>query len=254
MSLEDAIGGFVHKVGKVFKGSRALNGNIPTTSAKPTVSTATEPTKFYPGSIEHLRQPPGGRDLIDYEHLLLFRRRELEGKRVLDLGAGPEAKFARQLEEAGIKAKVFELSPDFLFPQHRKRVQMSQEKVSAVAAIGQELPFQNNSLDVIVGLHVLEHMTLEGFFKMCSEMARVLSLGGRAYVGPSLLDEYANDMFYEALLQNDEMIQSFADQQATVRHEPIPREYFEARVESSAGIGAGHASTYALILEKQMGA
>jgi len=65
--------------------------------------------------------PPEGRDLSTYERELLFDKRELEGKVVLDLGAGLEAKFAKQLKEAGIKAEVISLSPDFIEEKYRTK-------------------------------------------------------------------------------------------------------------------------------------
>ena len=70
-------------------------------------------SEFIKGTIEHRRQPSGGRGIATYEKQLMFDRKDLEGKKILDLGAGPEVKFAKELGESGINAEVISLSPDF---------------------------------------------------------------------------------------------------------------------------------------------
>ena len=73
-------------------------------------------------SIVSDRQPEGGRGLDEYENILGFDRSEFQGKIVLDLGAGPELKFAKDLHEYDINATVTEFSPDFFYKEFRERM------------------------------------------------------------------------------------------------------------------------------------
>ncbi|KKP41352.1 MAG: Methyltransferase type 11 [Parcubacteria group bacterium GW2011_GWA2_33_14] len=138
---------------------------------------------YSPGEIEHQVQPEGGRDLSLYEQHLLFNRQELEGKTVLDLGAGPEAKFAKQLKESGIKADVVSLSPDFTKERYRKKVKESFPEGKFVAATGQALPFADESFDRIFAFHLVEHISQKMFLRCILEIARVLKKGGKATLG-----------------------------------------------------------------------
>ncbi len=99
------------------------------------------------GTIEHQKQPEGGRELSEYEKQLLFDRQELEEKAVLDLGTGPEAKLAKQLEESGVKAEVISMSPDFLQKEHRVKAKESFPEGNFVAGTGQALPFKDKSIE-----------------------------------------------------------------------------------------------------------
>jgi len=136
--------------------------------------------------------PPEGRDLSTYERELLFDKRELEGKVVLDLGAGLEAKFAKQLKEAGIKAEVISLSPDFIEEKYRTKSKESFPEGKFVAAIGQALPFKDESFDMIFAFYLIQHLTPGNFLRCAYEMARVLKKGGRAVIGP-LIDNHDDD-------------------------------------------------------------
>ncbi len=52
-----------------------------------------------PGTIQHEMMPKGGRGLRDYEEVLMVDRSTFNNKVILDLGAGPELKFATDLRK-----------------------------------------------------------------------------------------------------------------------------------------------------------
>lgn len=137
--------------------------------------------------------PGHGRGLEDYERILGFDRTELEGKSVLDLGAGPEQRFSRELAAAGINSTVIPLSPDYSLKETRKIINKTViwegwDKKS-LAAIGQELPFKNETFDIVVGLASVtlydrpEH-NIKAIPGWVLEVARVLKVGGKALLAP----------------------------------------------------------------------
>src|SRR3989344_677268 len=150
---------------------------------------------YSPGEIEHQVQPEGGRDLSLYEQHLLFNRQELEGKTVLDLGAGPEAKFAKQLKES--------------FPEGK-----------FVAATGQALPFADESFDRIFAFHLVEHISQKMFLRCILEIARVLKKGGKATLG-TMLD--VNDPDSIALGNSKETMEKLKIYGVKVIQESIPK-------------------------------
>lgn len=159
----------------------------------------------------------GGRGLSAYEKFFNFNRKELEGMDILDLGAGAEVKFAKEIEQSGIKTNIVSLSPDFAELRHRKKALNSYPEAKLITAIGQELPFKQESFDRIFMYHVCEHLSLENLVKVIAEIARVLKNGGRGDIGPILGFQYekiVNDKNLMDILQkngikiNEEIIPS----------------------------------------------
>ncbi len=110
---------------------------------------------------------------------------DFEGKRVLDLGAGAHLQFKRGLEKAGIHADVVSLSPAFADQYWRDGISDRKNSDLVVAAMGEELPFPDDSFDRVVSLDVPEHLgSYERYILYLREIARVLALGGIAYIGP----------------------------------------------------------------------
>ena len=140
--------------------------------------------------------PAAGRGLASYESDLGFKRAELEGKRVLDLGSGPAERFSKEVKAAGIKAVVISLNPDYSDPAIRSRIKNnpSWDKLS-IAGVGQALPFADKSFDLVLGdrsLSLYSDPTMfsdpakgnEILLLWGQEVARVLTEGGVARFTP----------------------------------------------------------------------
>ncbi len=126
---------------------------------------------------------------------MCFDRQDLKGKTVLDLGAGPDARLASGLHEAGITDRVVSLSPDFVMPRHYKRAREKHPDGAMVAGVGQALPFKDGSFDAVMALHVEDHLSAEGAIAMAREIGRVLAPGGVGRVGPIIAEDY--DLYEE---------------------------------------------------------
>ncbi len=189
--------------------------------------------------------PDGGRPLARYEDVLFFNRRDLHGKRVLDLGAGPEIKFARGLRAADIGAAVVSLSPDF----SDRNIAATPNKLlpgGLVAAIGQELPFDNGTFDYVFALHVGEHLLKPDKQAVMLEMCRVLAPGGEAHFGP-LVGLYDHDPYYWTR-SSKELQQPLADMGITTECIPIlPGVVTPARLQDDARL-RWYVPAYTLIM------
>lgn len=136
-------------------------------------------------TIQHPRMPKGGRTIETYERILGFNRKELENLKVLDLGCEPELKFSEELKKSGIHADVISLSPDFSDKKHARWAKAMNPDAKLVAAIGQELPFKDDSFDRVMGVSIHDHLpNPEAFSKVVLEIIRILKDGGIAYFGP----------------------------------------------------------------------
>ena len=208
-------------------------------------------SEFIKGTIEHRRQPSGGRGIATYEKQLMFDRKDLEGKKILDLGAGPEVKFAKELGESGINAEVISLSPDFTETKYTEKAKESLPDSKLIIAVGQALPFKNESFDRIFAFHVDEHISRQVFFGFISEMARVLKRGGEAKFGPTL-DISGEWNPYKAILDNKEIMNSLEVNDITVIKEPIPEEIMpKTRVKDSSYISY-EVPSYNIVLKKSV--
>lgn len=137
------------------------------------------------GSIEFnaswTTQGAGGRGVEEYCSELLIKPEDLYGKKVLDLGAGLRAELARGLAE---KADVTSVSPDYWLPEYQTHIADLGNK--AVPALGQDLPFKRATFDVVVMLHVTEHVSQADLAKIVQEAYRALKPGGTLYIAPLL--------------------------------------------------------------------
>ncbi len=147
--------------------------------------------RFKPGSIEASRQPGGGRSLAEYEKILQFSRQDLRNRRVLDLGAGPLVKVSKTLREEGITNDVYSLSPDFSDQKYKDMALGSEPNARIVAGVGQHLDFPDNYFDVILCLHVIDHLPpIADKQRLLLEVGRCLRTNGFARVGPCWQGEY----------------------------------------------------------------
>ena len=129
--------------------------------------------------------PWEGREAAEYIKQLNIRPEDLEGKRVLDLGAGRDLNFARNLPEEGIHAEVVSLSPAFSFLHPYIARDGAEAGKLAVAGMAEELPFKENTFDTVVMFYVTLHIdTDERMAASLNEAVRVLKPEGVVYIGP----------------------------------------------------------------------
>jgi len=128
------------------------------------------------------------RDLETYEDHLGFKRKDLEGKRVLELGSGEREIFSKELKESVKDVDIVLLNPDYLNKEYRENI--SKQSNIRIAAIGQSLPFKDEAFDIILGLYSLTvfsapYQNKEGASAWAKEILRVLKSGGKAILGPA---------------------------------------------------------------------
>ncbi len=144
-------------------------------------------TKRVRGEHHFDADPRAGRTLQEYLSVFGLEMNELRGKKILDLGAGRDVLPAQEL--TGI-ADVTSLSPDFGSEAHRSPLE---NEVPRVAALGDQLPFADNTFDMIWLFHVLDHVERReqkntgqsARMEVIKEAVRVLKPGGVVYVAPT---------------------------------------------------------------------
>lgn len=169
------------------------------------------------GSIEHPDMPEGGRGLDNYEAVFGFKREELEGMRVADLGSGTQLRFDRGLRDAGVRAEVVNISPDFQFPEIAAKTKEANPAAELIAARGEQLPFPEGTFDRVFALHVLEHIRTS-FPDFVLEAARTLKEGGKASLGPTSLDNRGKlkHASYETLVGDDALMEKLREMSVSV--------------------------------------
>jgi len=68
-----------------------------------------------------------------------------------------------------------------------------------IAGLGQDMPFKEESFDVVLMSHVTEHISNEDLTAITSEITRVLRVGGTAHISPLLNENYLGKMWKSAL-------------------------------------------------------
>lgn len=150
---------------------------------------ASEAIYFWPQGQDTITASQADGGLKEYEHELGFFREQLKGKTILDLGSGTTDKFARELNEAGIDAKVISLSPDLL-TSHSAKAQRERAapnwRMSGVSTIAQQLPFKDASFDMIFGVYSVTYYAPEehDVKAWVREIGRTLKSGGEARLYP----------------------------------------------------------------------
>ncbi len=135
--------------------------------------------------------PTSNRGLDKYLLDLKLTKEELSGKRILDLGSGTR-RFAKEVEDNGIKAEVFSIDP--IFEDPNQKVEKGADELAGqlaetdrpsitkktVAALGENLPFKDNSFDLILAeyslpAHATSEKQIDEFFQ---DAIRSLRVGG----------------------------------------------------------------------------
>lgn len=132
----------------------------------------------------------------DLDDVLWHFRIELSdlGDKVLDLGSGASELFARQAAEHGIQ--VFSVNPKLV---DKKNLEDRTDKIEnttgilsqkgdlhkSVAAYAQALPFKDDEFPTVVSLYAVPlWLPEEEYLQAFKEVYRVLSPGGKAFLGP----------------------------------------------------------------------
>lgn len=126
---------------------------------------------------------PEGRGIREYETILGFDRKSLEGKTILDVGSGSLELFSKELNKLGLRARVISLNPDYIHESYRLLSQDEDWQKLSVAAIGQELPFRNDTFDRVFGVesitrYMSPYRNKDAAQKWGLEIGRVLKPGG----------------------------------------------------------------------------
>ena len=117
----------------------------------------TDPERFYT-------------DVADDTIALITRHEPLEGRTVLDVGAGQD-QFGRRFVERGARYVAVDLERESLNPGPGN---------GAVVGRGENLPFPDGFADIVMSNNVMEHVTRPGL--VADEMLRVVRPGGLLFI------------------------------------------------------------------------
>lgn len=109
-------------------------------------------------------------DSFEKNYLNRFMK-ELEGKKVLDVGAGT-GRLSVRLQEAGAQVTALDLSPEML-----GKLKAKNSEIETVVADVHEMPFEDDSFDMIFSSFLLVH--LKKITPFLDECYRVLKDEGR---------------------------------------------------------------------------
>ena len=110
-----------------------------------------------------------------YDRLLV-----LDGKHILELGCG-NAEITRNIASTGAERKISALEVDEI--AHAKNLQITDlPNVTFALAGAQDIPLENESVDVVLMFKSLHHVPLDLMAPAMREIRRVLKPGGLAYI------------------------------------------------------------------------
>jgi SAM-dependent methyltransferase len=127
------------------------------------------------GTFARYASPPADTAYpLEYAYYLLG---DVAGKRVVDFGCGSGANTAL-LAGRGAHVWAIDISEDLLrLGQRRLAISGRSGGATFIAGSAHDLPFPDNSIDVVFGIAILHHLDLDLVSK---EIRRVLTPGGRA--------------------------------------------------------------------------
>ncbi|WP_135077739.1 class I SAM-dependent methyltransferase [Terasakiella sp. SH-1] len=109
---------------------------------------------------------------------------ELAGKKVLDIGSG-EGHLTRMMAKQGAHVIGLECS------ERQMEKALSYETVADerfMDGVGQDLPFDDETQDIIVFFNSLHHIPLDEQFNALKEAVRVLKKGGQIYISEPIAE------------------------------------------------------------------
>jgi 2-polyprenyl-3-methyl-5-hydroxy-6-metoxy-1,4-benzoquinol methylase len=113
---------------------------------------------------------------------------DLRGKRVLEFGCGL-GKMSALLAKSGARVSAFDISESSVAVA-RRRAELNGLEVDAIVAVGEDLPYADESFDIVVGKAILHHLDVA---RARAELHRVLKPGGKAvFVEPMGMNPLLN--------------------------------------------------------------
>lgn len=155
-----------------------------------------------------------GRSLEEYQAFTGLTDEELSGPVfLLDIGAGPTARFARELKEKNPEATIISMSPDFKDDEHRQKLIESGgvEAGPAAAGVAQKLPFKDESFTHVTMVFTSMYLTVGRMMDSMYEMARVLKPGGKGVTTPLIVLNNPNSERYTKMRGLMQRFRDFID-------------------------------------------
>jgi SAM-dependent methyltransferase len=101
---------------------------------------------------------------------------DIEGKMLIEFGCG-SGKTAALLAKSGAIVSAFDISPESVATTRQRAIVNNLPKLTAQVAVGEQLPYEDNSFDIAFGRAVLHHLDPK---QGARELARVLKPGAKA--------------------------------------------------------------------------
>ena len=117
-----------------------------------------------------------------YLSVLDLNLEELKCKKILDIGAGP-GEFATEAKRHGIDITSIDKVIGGTGVE-----KVTNKEITYVAGIAEELPFKDESFDLVVSVAAYNGVSLEDFVNRLGEVRRVLKSGGEYRFGPGIIE------------------------------------------------------------------
>lgn len=132
-------------------------------------------------TVSHLERLYGSGDVVRQRQAILAAARLEPGQRVADVGGGPGLLAVDAARIVTDRGQVFAVDvSERMLAAAGKRAVESQVSVETVKADAVDLPFPDDSLDVVLSTQVLEYVP--DVERAVAEIARVLRPGGRVCI------------------------------------------------------------------------
>lgn len=116
----------------------------------------------------------------------------LDGKHILELGCG-KADITRNIATSGVDRKITALEVDVV--AHEKNLQVTDlPNVTFALAGAQEIPLEDESVDVVFMFKSLHHVPLDLMETSMTEIRRVLKPGGYVYISEPIFAGEFNEI------------------------------------------------------------
>jgi SAM-dependent methyltransferase len=136
--------------------------------------TADEALRVSTATFERYTHPPADTAYpLEYSYHLLG---EVAGLRIVDFGCGSGANTVL-LADRGAHVWGIDISEDLLRLAQRRLAVNSRQGATFIAGSAHDMPFPDNSIDLVFGIAILHHLDLD---LVSREVRRVLKPGGRA--------------------------------------------------------------------------